>query len=98
MASRKRALQDDGDMMSFSPTSAPSGVPGLTASAAPTSFINAESLAAAASSLSSGEIAGIVVACLVIALIAGVVYFFYMKKKNAGDNMDYSSTESAALT
>lgn len=94
MASRERVLQgEEGDVMTVSPTSSPSGVPG---SAAPTTFINAESIAAAASSLSSGQIGAIVAACLVVALIAGGVYLY--KKKHSGDTPHYSGTESATLT
>lgn len=94
MALRVRVLQDEGDMVSFSPTSSPSGVPGT---AAPTSFINAESIAAAASSLSKEQIGGIVAACLVVALILGGIYL-YKKKQSGSDNLDYASAESATLT
>lgn len=98
MAVSKRGLQETGDEVSVSPTSAPSGVPGLDASAAPTSsFINAESIAAAASSLTSAQIGGIVVACLVVALIVGAIYL-YKKKHSSGDTPHYSSAESATLT
>lgn len=98
MAQRVRVRGLQVEEVSFSPTPSPPGFPGTAGpSAAPTSFINAESIAAAASSLSSAQIGGIVVACLVVALVVGGVYF-YKKKHSGGHNLDYASTESAALT